>query len=211
MEWARIVTYEIPDSDLVQVLAALRAGDPERKRVATQIEGQALLERLKKYDPPEGFEEHIGSLVCYLKAQFRLEDWTGHVSFETILPDQEDGPDSEVRATIHVNDTYLYYRLRIAAPMLEAWKNQEWSSIGHSLCHEFAHVLTHPLARMARYDAAPSQKWLIDEMVERQTQRIAVIIAESLPDDWYTPDALSAWRARHPEEIVTRRKPEPAA
>ena len=189
------MTFEIPAFDLKLILETLKTSEnPDVKRAAKQIEGQDIREGLKLYDPPEEFRQHIRDVCDYLRARFNLDEWTGHIRFED--PGDSEDPASTIRASIKSNRTYLYYTIRIGPAILECWRDRQWREIGTDLCHEFTHVLTDPIVVLAMEDAAPSRTRMIEEVNERQTQRIAVVISTSLPDNWYTPEYLKSWRQR---------------
>jgi hypothetical protein len=204
------VSYEIPYSDLDLILKTLKEStDPDVIRARNQIEAQSLIEDLKKYDPPAEFRLHIAKITHYLKHWFSLDDWAGYIQFEAL---QETGdPHTETRVTIRTDRVYLNYTLRIGIPILENWRRGEWFTIGHSLCHEFCHILTDPIIALALSDAAPSQVPMMQEINERQVQRFAVIITEALPDNWYTPEKLTDWFQRHPEIELPKAEATPAA
>lgn len=146
------------------------------------------------YDPPPEFRDHIARACRYLRHQLHLEEWYGRIRFEDI-PGNVD-PGDEIKADVKINSVYLHYDLRIGPSMLDDWRNGQFQAIGEDLCHEFCHILTDPLVCWAKADAAPSQMPLIDECNERQTQRIARIIAAALPDGWWKPEYLQRWEAR---------------
>lgn len=188
--------HDISPADLKEILTALREdGNPRWKWIANQLEGVDITERLKGYDPPEEFCEYITRMCRYLRAQFHLEEWHGHIRFEEL--EQHNDPDARCKAIIKVETVYLYYLLRIGKDVLDEWREGEFEEIGDDLCHEFCHILTDPLCRLAKADAAPSQIMLIDEVNERQTQRIARIIAAALPDGWWKPEYLQRWDNRY--------------
>ena len=146
------------------------------------------------YDPPPEFRDHVARVCRYLRHQLYLNEWHGHIRFEDIAGSTD--PDDEIKAQIKVNSVYLYYILRIGQSMLGDWRNGQFNVIGEDLCHELCHVLTDPLACLAKADAAPSQIHLIEECNERQTQRIARIVTYALPDGWWEPEYLQRWEKR---------------
>jgi hypothetical protein len=194
------MTHNIQPSDLKEILAALREGGNRRRVwIATQLESADLSEKLKTYDPPDEFRHHIRLLCAYLQANFRLDDWKASILFVTEPTIEGEARSSDiVKATISVDEVYLHYVIEISAATLEQWRKNDFAGIGYDLCHEFCHILMQPVARLAMLDAGNSQKWLFTEIIERQVQRFSVVIGNSLPDDWFTPDALQRWALRHP-------------
>jgi hypothetical protein len=201
------MTHEIRDTDLKEILEALREGEhPRRRWIAAQLESSDLIERIKAYAPPPEFRAYVTLLSHYLRCQLFLNEWVGHIKFE----DAGGGcsPFEEVKASIRINTVYLYYTIRIPLAMVEAWRQGRYEDIGDDLCHEMCHVLVEPLVRWAKADAAPSQTSLIDDVDEQQTQRIARVIAAALPDGWWKPEYLREWENRPPR--ATAPSPRPA-
>ena len=195
------MSYEIPGTDLEMICEALKASpDPEVQRARNQLYSQCLTEDLKRFDPPEEFKDYIRKLSAYLKVNFRLEDWAQHLGFREA--DLEAVPGAQVHACIQSNRTYLYFTLTICPVMLELWRKKDFVTIGFDLCHEFCHILTDPIVAFALRDVPPSHEPMIQEVNERQVQRFSVIIGTSLPDQWWMPEQLDAWIAKHPEVVL---------
>ena len=207
------MTHEIQSSDLKEILAALREnGDLRRKWIANQLECVDVAERLKGYDPPVEFRQYISDLCGYLQSNFNLDEWSFNLQFVSISPDQEDTElGEEIKASIHVNQVYLFFGIKVSPVVLAEWRDAQFERIGFELCHEFCHVLMHPVGRLALTEATASQKWLFNETIERQTQRFSVVVANSLPDDWFTPAALESWLLKHPTRVHKVAPDAPAA
>ncbi len=189
------MNYDIGAIDLKEVLAALREGDnPQRKWIAEQLEGVDLREKLKGYTPPPEFAEYIELLCDYLHSQFDLADHRGTIAY--VACTKRDGDKETPLAEVTTMPVYLNYRITIDPSMVEDWKDGDFETCGHALCHEHCHVLIEPLWRWARADAAPSQTWQIADCVETLTQRFSRIIFDALPKGWFTPDYLKDWKKR---------------
>jgi hypothetical protein len=114
----------------------------------------------------------------YLKRQIY------HGEYETRLeflhkPIQPDGPDRITHADITVDNVYLVFACRLAPVMYEKWREKEYQAIGQIVLHQVCHLLTDPLNQLAKSDAAPSTLEYIQQINERQTQRICNVILSS--------------------------------
>jgi hypothetical protein len=138
-------------------------------------------------DYPADFRGYIQSLTRFLLKILNHTEYRVTFRFQS-EPNREDaGSCTSTWMQILVNGTYLWATIDIYPRSLEAWNDKEYDFLGNSLLHEVCHLLTHPIAQNAMYDAAPSQQTPFRDITERQTQRIANVIAALLPENWYLP------------------------
>jgi hypothetical protein len=62
--------------------------------------------------------------------------------------------------------------------------------VAGALLHEICHLLTAPLQALALKNIRPSEDKDVQDVVERQTERIKNAIESALPDNWWKPEWL---------------------
>jgi hypothetical protein len=65
------------------------------------------------------------------------------------------------------------------------WENKDYKELVNSVLHETCHLFLEPVADIFMWDAAPSQKGMYRDTIERQTQRIANALYYSFKKDWW--------------------------
>ena len=100
---------------------------------------------------------------------------------------------NDLMADITVEDVYLFCRVRVNKFLLSRWTAGDHEYVAGCLCHEMCHILTHPLAKIALDDAAPSQTQPFRDVVERQTERISKALMHALPTNFWTMEHLEKW------------------
>lgn len=85
-------------------------------------------------------------------------------------------------ASIGVDTTYLTLEVRISKYLRTMFEEGRYRTVADTICHEFCHVLTEPLYELALEDAAPSQLRRIEEVRERQTERVAASLFQLVPE-----------------------------
>ena len=125
-----------------------------------------------------GYKDFVRKTVRELTEYFNLSDWNGAIRWE--LPAEKD--EQTVAACIEINDKYLYATLYIGPALKKYWDNHDWVNFIDLLVHEFSHILTEPLYDIAIDAVTNTSRKFLEEVRERQTQRITVLILKGLPD-----------------------------
>lgn len=133
---------------------------------------------------PAAFRHHIKGLVDYFGAliapnyHFDLR----YRNFKT----------AEQFAEINVLDSYESACIVVGGATLRYWKRRDWHRVAHALCHEICHTLTEPLYYQALWLPPEHVKLkriteTLEEVRERQTERICKAIMRVVPKEAYTP------------------------
>lgn len=133
------------------------------------------------------YKKYIFGLCRYLKTQFFCGEYGMTIGF---LEEDREEKDSWVCASINTDDKYLTFRIKVYPPLYEAWKDKDYEKIAECLTHEFAHLLTDPLYKIAINAVANSSVDFLEDIRERQTQRITNIIFPKIPKAIYTPKTI---------------------
>jgi hypothetical protein len=132
---------------------------------------------------PLVFQRHVRRLVERLRHDFFLGEYAYSLEFTDAV---DSAPGYIEGASIVIDPTYLEFKIRIRPLILDYWKAGNHSAIGRVLAHEMAHVITQPLYLLARHESRQAQD--LEEIRERQTQRVANAILDKMPSGWYLPE-----------------------
>mgnify|MGYP001579766752 CR=1 FL=1 len=122
----------------------------------------------KPVDPK--FKAHIRKLAEYFRKQFYCGEYS--LTIEYAIDDKGKTPERRTAAEMLINPTYLDFTLTIYPVLYEKYQEKDAYGVAEAICHEIAHLLTEPLYRLAMWDVASSQVEHIEEVRERQTERI---------------------------------------
>jgi hypothetical protein len=140
---------------------------------------------------PKKFMDYIVACIGYAVGEIYLGGYHSTVVFDTKpCKGDEDTPELETVASVDTSTTYLVFRVTVYPAALALWKEGRYERLSKLMLHEVCHVLTQPLYNWAKMDAAPSQTWVIRDVNEQTTERIAKTIMDLLPKDWYLPEKL---------------------
>lgn len=121
---------------------------------------------------PSDFKKYIRNTCSNLRWEFFVSEMEMNISYSS-EPKLEN---EEVAATIDADMRYLNFRLTIYPYVLTLWNKKELKKINEILVHEFSHLLTDPLYEVAQKRITPAEQDMLDDIRERQTQRITNII-----------------------------------
>ena len=132
------------------------------------------------------YKKYIRELCDKLRTHFFHGEYAMLIKYED--EDEVGHQDGySVGAKIDISCRYLDFTITIYPLIKTYFKDKEYRKICELLCHEFCHLLTEPLYLIG-VDAVtnPEQKHL-EDIRERQTQRICNIIMHNLPKKFYEP------------------------
>ena len=104
--------------------------------------------------------------------------YCGEYEMELNYPDPMDPKGSA--ASIRVDHTYLNFTINIAPLIFDYYKSGNFKEIKKVIIHEFAHLLTEPIYAVAIDAVANGAKGFLEDIRERQTQRIAHILYDEI-------------------------------
>lgn len=106
------------------------------------------------------------------------------ISFES---EDENAHGGRIAAKIRIDDRYLNFRISFYPLVAKLYKEGNYRRIAEITVHEFAHILTEPLYRQAINAQTNMSGEMLEEIRERQTQRMTNVIITNLPKSIYTP------------------------
>jgi hypothetical protein len=133
-----------------------------------------------KYPPK--FKKLLIKACQELRDEFYCQEFELKVVFEDEVEGNED-----VAAHIRTDFRYLNLTVYIRPPILRMYEAKDYRAIGECLIHEFCHILTDPIYKIAVDAITNSSHQFLEEVRERQTQRITNLIFPHIPKSIYTP------------------------
>jgi len=99
-----------------------------------------------------------------------LREWRAEIGF--CKDEDSDG----AAATCSITEVYLTAHIILFPSVARYWKDRRWDLIDEVLVHELSHLLTEPLYRIALDAVTNTSKKFLEDVRERQTQRIAQVV-----------------------------------
>jgi hypothetical protein len=125
------------------------------------------------------FRDYIRKMADNLRCNFYLQeyelDWEWH---EDEAPDPQ-GDGRTGAAKITTDCVYLGITLSVYHELYSLWIHKQHQKIYQIMVHEFCHVLLSPIIRELKIEMHPNSHTFIEDIHERQTQRIANVILYS--------------------------------
>jgi hypothetical protein len=144
---------------------------------------------MKRY--PKDFKQYVNDLITYCRNEtchgiyhYKIEWHTEHLD-----------ADPCINAQVWIDHVYLAFEIKIGPNIFEMWKNKNYKEMGRVMMHEVCHLFFHQLAKVGKDSADTLRHEAIDEIKERQTQTLSVVIASLLPKNWFTPDHIARYMA----------------
>ena len=130
-------------------------------------------------------EEYANLAAFYL----RNEIYHGEYNAEIVISKtpKEDSPDCA--AEIRIDEVYLNFTITVYPKGKAAFERSQ-REFFLLMAHEICHLLTEPLYLWACSDNRPSEKDRVEEVRERQTQRICNALVNFMPKDIHLPEVL---------------------
>jgi len=131
----------------------------------------------------EQFKKYIRTLADYLRTTL----FHGEYEMEIIyLADEKDRNDRFVTyAEMEIDFRYLSFKLNIYPIMRKLYNEKKGWQLANTITHEMCHLLTEPLYTFAIPVINNTNQETLEEVRERQTQRIANVIMRYTPEKIY--------------------------
>jgi hypothetical protein len=84
-------------------------------------------------------------------------------------------------AEIGTETRYLEFVLRVYPLVRQKFEDGQLYEVVETICHEICHILTEPLYELAIANTRPSDRREIEDVRERQTQRICNALMKKVP------------------------------
>lgn len=123
----------------------------------------------KKQTIKEPYKKYVERQLLNLKRLMFLHEYTHSISWGC-------SKEKECGAHIDTNSTYLKFHLCIHKNAHELYENGDKYACMNLLVHEMCHVLTEPLYLFSIGAATNMTQPMLEEIRERQTQRIANVV-----------------------------------
>lgn len=126
------------------------------------------------------FRDYIRAVAEELRNKFYLQEY--ELAFEFLEDEHGEGyanMDGVGAAAMNTDTVYLRLSLKCCATLYDMWIHNQLKEIYGMLVHEFCHVLVAPLIREIKQEMHHNSTSFIDDIHERQTQRIANVILYS--------------------------------
>ncbi len=152
----------------------------------------------KGYQAPRDYKRYVQALCDRLKREFYLLEYDMSISFHKDL--ESNRPHGTVpNAYIHIDIVYLKFEVHMNDEKEgAAFRDKDYYHIARVLTHEFSHLLTEPIYDIACDAISNQTKKHLEEVRERQTERIAGVIDSLMPDNWYLPKKILKGKNQKP-------------
>jgi hypothetical protein len=138
----------------------------------------------------KSYWEFTNDIVKYLKTHFYLHAWHIHV---VQMKDAKDKSNLEcyngedVLAGMASDSNYLESTLRLYPLAKKMYKDGRYSEFGVVLVHEFCHILTDPLYKIAIDAVSNREGPNLEHVRENTTQLISVIVMPGIDKKIFSP------------------------
>lgn len=140
---------------------------------------------------PAAYKKYIRNVLFDLRTLVFAGEYNMDVNYVDWI---QDSP--KAAASIHVSEVYLQFTVTCSDTILSHWKKEEYSELGFVLLHECCHILTEPLYNVAIDGVTNMSKNFLEDIRERQTQRITNAIYLHLNEEYFHPSKVME-RARN--------------
>src|SRR5882762_145406 len=131
------------------------------------------------------FEKWIVKTAETLKSYFYFDDWSLEFSWREL---DEDHDNATTVFSISSDDSYQLIYLNIFPFAKVLWIEKDYNKLITGLVHEFCHVLTDPLYKFGINAASNQTGPFLENIRERWTQKIALVVLRSLPKKLWFPN-----------------------
>ena len=138
----------------------------------------------------KGYWTFVNDIASYLKEHFYLHAWTIHVvSIKKVAEASnfENRSGDEVIASMVSDGMYMDATLSLYPGAHKKWKDGKYESLGRVLVHEFSHVLTDPLYKIACEGVSRREGPNLEHVRENTTQHFANIVWPGIDKRIFSP------------------------
>ena len=119
------------------------------------------------------FRKDVVEVCKKLRWEFFVNEYRMDINF--VAEDDNKKDEEKTAASIPINGRYLTFKVNIYPVLQEIWKEDK-SRMCEILIHEFSHLLTEPVYDIAINAVTNREAEYLEDIRERQTQRITNII-----------------------------------
>lgn len=128
------------------------------------------------------YKRYVEDMVERLRTDMFLHEWHYQIYFDV---DQAELGEENIVASIKVDHRYLNFSLFLSTTLKDWFKSKLSHRVFDILAHELAHVYTEELYMVAFDACSNSNVKFLDDIRERQTQRIAnLVLQQYKPKDY---------------------------
>jgi hypothetical protein len=119
------------------------------------------------------FKGQVIEICRELRWAFYVNEYRMDIDF--MAEDDSKNENEKTAASIPINARYLTFRVKIFPVLQEIWEEDK-DRFTEVLIHEFSHLLTEPIYEIAVNSISNKESEFLEDVRERQTQRISNII-----------------------------------
>ena len=132
----------------------------------------------------------VNDIVRYLKEHFYLHSWTIRtLQMKAAKPESnsEQFSGEDVVASMGSDNMYMDATLRLYPLAKKMWKEGSYDSLGRDIVHEFCHILTDPLYKIAINGVSRREGPNLEHVRENTTQQMANIAILGIDKSVFSP------------------------
>ncbi len=137
--------------------------------------------------PMKPYWTFVNDITYYLKDHFYLHSWTLHVLQVKNDKTSQNDTNAEVIASMGSDDTYMDATLSLYPLAKRMWKERRCNSLGRAIVHEFCHVITDPLYKIACNGICRREGPGLEHTRENTTQHICNIVMPGIDKKIFSP------------------------
>lgn len=130
------------------------------------------------------YRQYVRELCNYIRTEIYHGEYTMDLAYTR---ERELVGNTELAAEISIDQTYLQFTITFYGKCYSFWEQKRYEDLARIVTHEMCHLITEPLYLIAIDAITNTSKDLLEDVRERQTQRIANVVFDALPKDVYTP------------------------
>lgn len=138
------------------------------------------------------FKKDVREICSKLRSEFFVGEYEMAIQWMN-EDNEEDG--KKTLASIPIDTRYLNFRVQIY-PILQKYWLEDRHEFLNTLIHEFSHLLTEPLYLLALKSMSEREQDYLEEVRERQTQRITNVIS---------PYLLKKLSVKKPKKVIKKK------
>lgn len=125
-----------------------------------------------KYE--QKFKDFVEKWIAEYIYDVFAEEYNHRIIWEENDKIRDDKDENLTDASAMINDTYLYFIIKIYPALQEEWMSGNYSAVKYALLHEVCHLFTRPLVELSLnlLNGKLETPQNINRVEERQTQRI---------------------------------------
>ena len=137
------------------------------------------------------YQAYMSALAGYCRDKCFMGEYLQTIRFKD-KPRKDDSKDTfgSTMMDVSIDEVYLQMLITVYPTAKAYYDKKDYKTCGKTMLHEICHGFVKPISNMWDWDDSPSQRLEHQNIIERQTQRIANTIFALLPTGWYLPSKL---------------------